>query len=133
MTGGVSVATTSGATSSAGGSGSDQVPLPPPQALHLPVHLERVLILLVQVLEVSLERLQQQILALQLVPPHSRRIGWGSLRWPFGGPVGGPDGGPLEAQMGHRLGALEEVLKEGLLVLMVGPKVQVDRWTRWAR
>ena len=35
--------------------------------------------------------------------------------------------GPLEAQMGHRLGALEVVLKEGLSVLMVGPKVQVDQ------
>ena len=64
MTGGVSVATASGATSSAGGSGSDSGTLPQPQALHLPVHLERVLILLVQVLEVFLEVLQQQILAL---------------------------------------------------------------------
>ena len=41
-----------------------QMPLQQPQALHLPVHLERVLILLVQVLEVFLEVLQQQILAL---------------------------------------------------------------------
>ncbi len=34
---------------------------------------------------------------------------------------------PLAAQMDHRLEALEEVLKEGLSVLMVGPKVQVDQ------
>ena len=34
---------------------------------------------------------------------------------------------PLEAQMGHRLGALEVVLKEGLSVLMVGPKVQMGQ------
>ena len=56
-----------------------QVPLPPPQALPLPVHLERVLILLEQVLEVSLERLQQQILALQLVPPQQQEDRMGVL------------------------------------------------------
>ena len=37
---------------------------------------------------------------------------------------------PLAAQMDHRLGALEEGLKEGLTVLMVGPKVQVDQMAR---
>ena len=37
--------------------------------------------------------------------------------------------GPLEAQMGHRLGALEVAQKEGLSALMVDPKeeVQVDQ------
>ena len=34
---------------------------------------------------------------------------------------------PLAAQMGHRLGVLEAVQREGLSVLMVGPKAQVDQ------
>ena len=34
---------------------------------------------------------------------------------------------PLEAQMGHRLGSLEAVQREGLSVLMVTLKARVDR------
>ena len=46
---------------------------------------------------------------------------------PLVGQWGGPMEVPLAAQMGHRLEALEEGPKEGLSVLMVGPKVQVDQ------
>ena len=38
-----------------------------------------------------------------------------------------PLAAPLAAQMGHRLGVLEAVQREGLSVLMVGPKAQVDQ------
>ena len=52
---------------------------------------------------------------------------------PLVGQWGDPMEVPLAAQMGHRLEALEEVPKEGLSVLMVGPKVQVGQVDQMAR